>query len=45
MAKMMTKFDILSKNVMGCGLKSLNVVGIGGETSTKHNVKHCIMRK
>uniref|UniRef100_M1DP29 Integrase core domain containing protein n=1 Tax=Solanum tuberosum TaxID=4113 RepID=M1DP29_SOLTU len=30
MAKMMTQLDILSKNVMGVGTKSVNVVGIGG---------------
>ncbi|KAK4733655.1 hypothetical protein R3W88_007916 [Solanum pinnatisectum] len=31
MAKMMTQLDILSKNVMGSGLNSVNVVGISGE--------------
>uniref|UniRef100_M1D8H5 Integrase core domain containing protein n=1 Tax=Solanum tuberosum TaxID=4113 RepID=M1D8H5_SOLTU len=31
MAKMMTQLDILSKNVMGSGLKSVNIFGIGGE--------------
>ncbi|WMV50249.1 hypothetical protein MTR67_043634 [Solanum verrucosum] len=30
MAKMMTQMDILSTNVMGSGLKSVNVVDIGG---------------
>jgi len=30
MAKMMIQLDLLSKNVMGSGLKSVNVVGIGG---------------
>uniref|UniRef100_M1DHC5 Integrase core domain containing protein n=1 Tax=Solanum tuberosum TaxID=4113 RepID=M1DHC5_SOLTU len=30
MAKMMTQLDILSKNVMGVGINSVNVVGVGG---------------
>jgi len=30
MAKMMTQLDILAKTVMGSGLKSVNVVGVGG---------------
>uniref|UniRef100_M1DSE9 Uncharacterized protein n=1 Tax=Solanum tuberosum TaxID=4113 RepID=M1DSE9_SOLTU len=30
MAKMMIQLDILAKNVIGSGLKSVNVVGIGG---------------
>lgn len=30
MAKMMTKLDILSKNVMGVCTKSVNIVGVGG---------------
>uniref|UniRef100_M1DRN5 Retrotransposon gag protein n=1 Tax=Solanum tuberosum TaxID=4113 RepID=M1DRN5_SOLTU len=29
MAKMMTQLDILAKNMMGSGLKSVNVVGVG----------------
>uniref|UniRef100_M1DZ77 Integrase core domain containing protein n=1 Tax=Solanum tuberosum TaxID=4113 RepID=M1DZ77_SOLTU len=29
MAKMMTQLDILAKNVMGAGAKSVNVVGVG----------------
>jgi len=30
-AKMMTQLDLLVKNVMGSGMKSVNVVGVGGE--------------
>ncbi|WMV37746.1 hypothetical protein MTR67_031131 [Solanum verrucosum] len=30
MAKMMIQLDILAKNVMGFGTKSVNVVGVGG---------------
>uniref|UniRef100_M1B2U1 Integrase core domain containing protein n=1 Tax=Solanum tuberosum TaxID=4113 RepID=M1B2U1_SOLTU len=30
MAKIMTQLDLLSKNVIGSGLKSVNIVGVGG---------------
>ncbi|WMV37723.1 hypothetical protein MTR67_031108 [Solanum verrucosum] len=30
MEKMMTQLDLLSKNVMGSGLNSVNVVGVRG---------------
>ncbi|KAK4707408.1 hypothetical protein R3W88_033054 [Solanum pinnatisectum] len=30
MAKMMTRMDILAKNVMGAGTRSVNVMGVGG---------------
>ncbi|WMV09160.1 hypothetical protein MTR67_002545 [Solanum verrucosum] len=45
MANMMTQLDILAKNVMGTGTKSVNDVGFGGVTSKKPSLKRCTMRK
>jgi len=39
MAKMMTQLDLISKNEIGSGLKSVNVVGIGGENPEEEQFK------
>uniref|UniRef100_M1DC50 Integrase core domain containing protein n=1 Tax=Solanum tuberosum TaxID=4113 RepID=M1DC50_SOLTU len=39
MAKIMTQLDILSMNVMGSGLKSVNVVGIGGPNPDEAHIE------